>query len=85
MSAPKLELGLQLHLPSYGHIPLRQLVRMAQVAHAGGMQQLWVTDNLQSRNAFVVLASTHAEPGAIRKTGLHVAGVGSGARAAAGG
>jgi alkanesulfonate monooxygenase SsuD/methylene tetrahydromethanopterin reductase-like flavin-dependent oxidoreductase (luciferase family) len=57
MSVPKLQLGLQLHLPSYRHIPLRQLLEMAQVAHAGGMQQLWVTDNLQSRNAFVVLAA----------------------------
>jgi alkanesulfonate monooxygenase SsuD/methylene tetrahydromethanopterin reductase-like flavin-dependent oxidoreductase (luciferase family) len=57
MAGPGLELGLQLHLPSYREIPLRQLLQLAQMAHGGGMQQLWVTDNLQSRNAFVVLAA----------------------------
>jgi alkanesulfonate monooxygenase SsuD/methylene tetrahydromethanopterin reductase-like flavin-dependent oxidoreductase (luciferase family) len=30
---------------------------MAEMAHAAGVEQLWVTDNLQSRNTFVVLTA----------------------------
>ncbi len=52
-----MEIGLQLHLPSYRDVPLKRLLEFAQMAHAEGVQQLWVTDNLQSRNAFVVLAA----------------------------
>ncbi len=52
-----LETGLQLHLPSYRDVPLAQLLDLGQAAQDGGIQQLWVTDNLQSRNAFVVLAA----------------------------
>jgi alkanesulfonate monooxygenase SsuD/methylene tetrahydromethanopterin reductase-like flavin-dependent oxidoreductase (luciferase family) len=52
-----MESGLQLHLPTYRNLPLHQLLKLGQQAHAGGVQQLWVTDNLQSRNAFVVLAA----------------------------
>jgi 5,10-methylenetetrahydromethanopterin reductase len=52
-----LETGLQLHLPSYRDVPLSQLLDLGQSAHSAGIQQLWVTDNLQSRNAFVVLAA----------------------------
>lgn len=55
-----LEAGIQLHLPSYNHLSLADLVRMGQLAHSGGIGQLWVTDNLQSRNAFVVLAALAA-------------------------
>jgi alkanesulfonate monooxygenase SsuD/methylene tetrahydromethanopterin reductase-like flavin-dependent oxidoreductase (luciferase family) len=51
------EFGLQLHLPSYRNVPLKRLLDLADMAHAAGVQQLWVTDNLQSRNAFVVLAA----------------------------
>lgn len=52
--------GIQLHLPSYNHLSLTDLVEMARLAHAGGMDQVWVTDNLQSRNSFVVLAAMAA-------------------------
>ena len=52
-----MESGLQLHLPTYRNLSLDQLLKLGQRAHAGGVQQLWVTDNLQSRNAFVVLAA----------------------------
>ncbi|HEY2596386.1 MAG TPA: LLM class flavin-dependent oxidoreductase [Chloroflexota bacterium] len=52
-----MEAGLQLHLPSYRDVPLKRLLQFAEMTHAAGVQQLWVTDNLQSRNAFVVLAA----------------------------
>jgi 5,10-methylenetetrahydromethanopterin reductase len=52
-----LEPGLQLHLPSYRDVSLGGLLQLAETAHQAGIQQLWVTDNLQSRNAFVVLAA----------------------------
>jgi 5,10-methylenetetrahydromethanopterin reductase len=52
-----LEPGLQLHLPSYRDISLGGLLDLAETAQHAGIQQLWVTDNLQSRNAFVVLAT----------------------------
>src|SRR5579859_4514045 len=57
-----MEAGLQLHLPSYRDLSLQQLREMANIAHGGGIQQLWVTDNLQSRNAFVVLSMLAALP-----------------------
>jgi alkanesulfonate monooxygenase SsuD/methylene tetrahydromethanopterin reductase-like flavin-dependent oxidoreductase (luciferase family) len=57
-SAPAtLEAGLQLHLPSYRDVSLRRLLDLGAIAHRAGVSQLWVTDNLQSRNAFVVLAA----------------------------
>ncbi len=49
--------GLQLHLPSYRDMSLSQLLEMAELACSASIQQLWVTDNLQSRNAFVVLTA----------------------------
>ncbi len=52
-----LEAGLQLHLPSYRDIPLDRLLELSETAQHAGIQQLWVTDNLQSRNVFVVLAA----------------------------
>jgi alkanesulfonate monooxygenase SsuD/methylene tetrahydromethanopterin reductase-like flavin-dependent oxidoreductase (luciferase family) len=60
VSKVALEAGLQLHLPSYRDQSLQQLLELGQAAHAGGVQQLWVTDNLQSRNAFVVLTALAA-------------------------
>jgi alkanesulfonate monooxygenase SsuD/methylene tetrahydromethanopterin reductase-like flavin-dependent oxidoreductase (luciferase family) len=53
----RLEAGLQLHLPSYRHVSLNHLLELSQRSHAAGIDQLWVTDNLQSRNAFVVLTA----------------------------
>jgi alkanesulfonate monooxygenase SsuD/methylene tetrahydromethanopterin reductase-like flavin-dependent oxidoreductase (luciferase family) len=52
-----LVLGLQLHLPSYADVPIGRLLQFGEIAQSGGIQQLWVTDNLQSRNTFVVLAA----------------------------
>jgi alkanesulfonate monooxygenase SsuD/methylene tetrahydromethanopterin reductase-like flavin-dependent oxidoreductase (luciferase family) len=55
-----LETGLQLHLPSYRHTSLRHLLELGERAQTAGIGQLWVTDNLQSRNAFVVLTALAA-------------------------
>ena len=54
---PTLEAGVQFHLPTYAHVPLPQLVDLAGEAEAKGVSQLWVTDNLLSRQAFVTLAA----------------------------
>ena len=62
-----LQVGIQLHLPTYRALTTPELVELGKVAEAGGVSQIWVTDNLQSRNAFVVLAamaaSTHVNLG----------------------
>jgi 5,10-methylenetetrahydromethanopterin reductase len=54
---PSLETGVQFHLPTYAHVPLPNLVELAKKAEAKGVGQFWVTDNLRSRNSFVVLAA----------------------------
>ena len=54
---PALETGIQFHLPTYAHVPLPHLVELASVAEARGVGQFWVTDNLRSRQSFVVLAA----------------------------
>lgn len=54
------EIGIQLHLPTFRHVSLPDLIGLGRVAHAGGVSQIWVTDNLQSRNPFVVLAALAA-------------------------
>ncbi len=51
------EIGIQLHLPTFRHISLPEIVKLGQRAHSGGISQLWVTDNLRSRNPYVVLAA----------------------------
>jgi alkanesulfonate monooxygenase SsuD/methylene tetrahydromethanopterin reductase-like flavin-dependent oxidoreductase (luciferase family) len=51
------EIGIQLHLPTFRHLTLRDFIDFARDAHAGGVSQLWVTDNLRSRNQFVVLTA----------------------------
>ena len=55
-----MDIGIQLHLPTYRALTVPQLVELGQVAQAGGVGQIWVTDNLQSRNAFVVLSAMAA-------------------------
>ena len=55
-----LEYGVQLHLPTYKGMPVHELVKLGKAAEAGGVSQLWVTDNLQGRHIFVVLASLAA-------------------------
>ena len=52
-----MEAGIQFHLPTYAHVPLPHLVDLAKQAEAKGVSQIWVTDNLRSRNTFVVLAT----------------------------
>ena len=52
-----LETGIQFHLPTYAHVPLPHLVDLAARAEAKGVEQFWVTDNLRSRQSFVVLAA----------------------------
>ena len=54
------EIGIQLHLPTFRHVSLPQIVKLGQLAHAGGVSQLWVTDNLRSRNPYVVLTALAA-------------------------
>ena len=52
-----MEIGIQFHLPTYAHVPLPHMVELARQAEAGGVSQLWVTDNLRSRQSFVTLAA----------------------------
>jgi alkanesulfonate monooxygenase SsuD/methylene tetrahydromethanopterin reductase-like flavin-dependent oxidoreductase (luciferase family) len=54
---PRLETGIQFHLPTYAHVSLPNLVDLGKKAEANGVGQIWVTDNLRSRNSFVVLAA----------------------------
>ena len=54
---PDMEIGVQFHLPTYAHLRLPQLVDLARKGEAGGVSQLWVTDNLRSRQSFVTLAA----------------------------
>ena len=55
--SPEFEIGIQLHLPTFRHTTLPDFVDFGRTACAGGISQLWVTDNLRSRNQFVVLAA----------------------------
>jgi len=57
---PSMQAGIQLHLPTYSHVPIPDLIVLGKVAKSGGISQIWVTDNLQSRNCFVVLAALAA-------------------------
>jgi alkanesulfonate monooxygenase SsuD/methylene tetrahydromethanopterin reductase-like flavin-dependent oxidoreductase (luciferase family) len=59
-SPAEFEIGIQLHLPTFRHVSLPQFVHFGRDAHAGGVSQLWVTDNLRSRNQFVVLTALAA-------------------------
>ena len=52
-----MQAGVQFHLPTYKDVPISELIELAKTARSGGVTQIWVTDNLQSRNAFVVLAA----------------------------
>ncbi|MCH8082449.1 MAG: porphobilinogen synthase [Proteobacteria bacterium] len=58
-----METGIQLHLPTYKDIPIRELIKLGQRAEAGGISQIWATDNLQSRNVFVVLGALASNVG----------------------
>lgn len=52
-----MEIGMQFHLPTYAHVTLPHLVKLAKEGEAKGVSQLWVTDNLRSRQSFVVLTA----------------------------
>jgi alkanesulfonate monooxygenase SsuD/methylene tetrahydromethanopterin reductase-like flavin-dependent oxidoreductase (luciferase family) len=52
-----MDVGLQFHLPSHPALTVPEIVDLGRIAADGGVRQLWVTDNLGSRNAFVVLAA----------------------------
>ncbi len=54
---PGLEIGVQFHLPTYAHVPLPHLVELSKEAEAKGVSQMWVTDNLRSRQSYVTLAA----------------------------
>ena len=54
---PTMEVGVQFHLPTYAHVPLTQLVQLAKEGESKGVSQLWVTDNLRSRQSYVTLAA----------------------------
>ncbi len=54
---PTMEIGVQFHLPTYAHVPLPHLVELAKEGEARGVSQLWVTDNLRSRQSYVTLAA----------------------------
>ena len=58
--SPEFEIGIQLHLPTFRHVTLREFIAFGHAARAGGVSQLWVTDNLRSRNPFVVLTALAA-------------------------
>jgi 5,10-methylenetetrahydromethanopterin reductase len=51
------EIGIQLHLPTFRDVTLPQFIDFGRAAHVGGVSQLWITDNLRSRNQFVVLTA----------------------------
>jgi alkanesulfonate monooxygenase SsuD/methylene tetrahydromethanopterin reductase-like flavin-dependent oxidoreductase (luciferase family) len=56
------DIGIQLHLPTYGDRSVGQLRDLAELCAARGATQVWVTDNLESRNLFVVLAALSSVP-----------------------
>ncbi len=51
------EAGIQLHLPTFKHSTLPELLDIGRRAADGGFGQVWVTDNLESRSTFVVLSA----------------------------
>jgi alkanesulfonate monooxygenase SsuD/methylene tetrahydromethanopterin reductase-like flavin-dependent oxidoreductase (luciferase family) len=58
--ADAFEFGIQLHLPTFGNASVRDIVQLGRTAHSGGISQIWVTDNLRSRNPYVVLTALAA-------------------------
>ena len=51
------EAAIQLHLPTFHDRTLPELLELGTLAHRGGFDQVWVTDNLNHRNPFVVLTA----------------------------
>ena len=55
-----IQIGVQFHL-HYWNLSIPELIKLGQMAKTGGVEQLWVTDNLECRNSFVVLAALAAK------------------------
>jgi alkanesulfonate monooxygenase SsuD/methylene tetrahydromethanopterin reductase-like flavin-dependent oxidoreductase (luciferase family) len=55
------ELGLQFTTHIAHHYSVPELVEKAALAHSCGFDQVWVNDNLNHRNIFVVLAAMAAQ------------------------
>ena len=55
-----IEAGVQLHLPSYRKHSLDRLLQIAKTSESAGFDQIWVSDNLECRDTFVVLAALAA-------------------------
>jgi alkanesulfonate monooxygenase SsuD/methylene tetrahydromethanopterin reductase-like flavin-dependent oxidoreductase (luciferase family) len=56
LPVPRVEAGVQLHLPSYMDRSLPDLARIAVTAAETGFDQVWLTDNPECRSTFVLLA-----------------------------
>ena len=56
-SQARIEAGIQIHLPSYMDFSLPKLTSIATTAVDAGFDQVWLTDNMECRNTFVVLAA----------------------------
>jgi len=54
------ELALKFTIQIANRYTVPELIRLAQLAHAEGFNQIWVNDNLCQRNVFVVLAAMAA-------------------------
>ncbi|HLF78873.1 MAG TPA: LLM class flavin-dependent oxidoreductase [Dehalococcoidia bacterium] len=57
----QLRAGIQLHLSVLKALRLPELISLGKSAVAGGVTQLWVTDNLNNRAAFTVLGALAAQ------------------------
>jgi 5,10-methylenetetrahydromethanopterin reductase len=51
------DIGVQFHLPTMRDYRLPDLVRMTERCADAGVEQIWVTDNLETRNVLVVLTA----------------------------
>lgn len=49
--------GLQLHLPTFNDLSVTELTKMVGESKRGGIEQVWITDNLGARHLFVVLTA----------------------------
>jgi alkanesulfonate monooxygenase SsuD/methylene tetrahydromethanopterin reductase-like flavin-dependent oxidoreductase (luciferase family) len=52
-----MELGVQIHLPSFPEPSVAAITEIGRAAVSAGFGQIWVTDNLECPNLFVILAA----------------------------
>jgi alkanesulfonate monooxygenase SsuD/methylene tetrahydromethanopterin reductase-like flavin-dependent oxidoreductase (luciferase family) len=64
------EIGIQFHLPTHASKTVPELQELTRRCADGGVEQVWITDNLGSRSLFVVLGAFAATP--INKVGAAV-------------